>query len=292
MSSHILDTNLSSRQLILDVRDATVTNGTMLSQATFTLSNPITVPEWAQVLVSVETAVIPVSFFVVNSTNNWFDIGGDEFTIAEGNPNAYELVDAINTALAASEDHWYHSVVFSYNSINNKVTIKNLGGLGHFKGPLLSLLGFDPSVVYYAPSPSEDLTSPFVVNLSGTNYVFVESNLTNASNLDSATGCSQSNVLSAVPIDQPYGSVVTYTGGRHKSLIATHQISEVRISILDENRNPIDFFNQPWFLVVTIDFVTQKDMSDFFRSTLKDFFSANAKDIFPDQSQQDKAVTK
>lgn len=278
--SHILDTNLSSRQLILDSRDATKINGSMMSQATFALAVPITVPEWAQCLVSVQTCVMPVSFYVVN-TNNSFKIGASTYTIDHGNPNAKQLVATLNTTVNGT------GVTFSYNSVQNKIVISGVGSAG-ISGPLLGLIGFDPDTTYTGAT----ISSPYVVNLSGINYVFIQSNLTNASNIDSNTGCSQSNVLAAIPIDQPYGSVVTYTGGQHKSLISTHQISEIKIEILDENRSLIDFANQAWFMVLVIDFVTQRDMSTFWRSSLTDFFNNQAKDVFPELEHDQKEETK
>jgi hypothetical protein len=220
-------------------------------------------------LVSLTSGVFPISFYVVNENNNTFTIGTTLYTIEQGNPNANQFVALLNSAVSGS------GVSFSYNQVKNKVTITGVGSSGIY-GSALELIGFDDKTVYTGSS----ITSPYVVNLSGINYIFVESSsLSSTSNIDSYYGGGQSNVLSSVPLNAPFGSVAFYQGDNHKMLVSNKQLSYVSITILDEDRNTVNFNNQPWFIVIQIDFIVEKDMSPFYRSTITDYYNGTANDI-------------
>jgi hypothetical protein len=115
-SFHIIEDNIlfsmSSDSAVVKL------NGAKNSRLVFNIPNMIHMtPNITDIWFSVNSAVIPASFYNINSSDNRIRIGSNTYTIAVGNYNINDLITAINTIINTAI-----LVLFSYNQITNKIT--------------------------------------------------------------------------------------------------------------------------------------------------------------------------
>lgn len=188
----------------------------------FTLPRPIFAPEGYQLTMSVMSFTIPVSWYILNSTNDTININGVAYTLPWGNYRVTDLVAAMNRLLPLST---------MYNSLNHKITLTSAFYVVVY-GSLCSLLGIDEY------SGGTSVVTRHTIDLTGVNSIFVSSNFT-GSNIDSA-GPGQS-VICRVPQTEPPLGVVQYTDFQSAAgiIMSDDVLSSIEITLEDENREPL-----------------------------------------------------
>lgn len=245
---HIIEDNLL---FSMSSTSATVKlNGEKNSRMIFNIPNMIHMtPNITDIWFSVNTAVIPSSFYNINSTNNKIKIGSTIFAITEGNYNINDLIIAINaqtnTALLVS---------LAYNSITNKTTITNNGGTSQVitlsQSPLLWILGFEKQYTITLTT-STSSTGPYVVNLLNIPRLFIRSSAIDAGNYSDETA--SNDVLAVIPNTACINGVIHYTNYNGvKHLVELQNLSNFDIFITDDDKNEIDFNGSPVFFTVNI----------------------------------------
>ncbi len=247
-SFHIIEDNI----LFSMSSDSAVVkyNGSKNSRLQFNIPNMIHMtPNITDIWFSVNSAVIPGSFYNINSINNRIRIGSTTYTIAAGNYNITELITAINiqTNIAVL-------VTLSYNSITNKTTISNTGGTTQVitlsLSPILWVLGFARTSTITLPSLTSS-TSPNCVNLLTVPRIFIRSSAIDAGNYSDET--ESQDVLAVVPNTACINGVIHYTNFNGiKHLVETQNLSNFDILITDDERNEIDFNGVPVFFTISI----------------------------------------
>ena len=143
---------------------------------------------------------------------------------------------------------------FTYNSINNKLTIKRL--INEFQLMQISscsiLIGFLLSSSNFSSSLS--LTSTNCIDLFPINIVYVSSNLLTY-NINKSTSNNQS-VLCAIPIfTQPYSVIQYHNYNNFKSNLFINSLSSITIKLLDEYGNAIDLNGCHFNLTLQLDII-------------------------------------
>ena len=153
MGFHELNTNLSSRQIYLDSKDANYYIDNNFSNPVWIFSEHITCPDYASMLVSVVDVQIPVSFYNIDSNNNTLfassNITPQAFTIPQGNYNVYSLMDYLNNNMKLGDPPTNFTV--TYDSTTNGFTFtspfnQHWAIYGSEYSSALSVLGFSDKI--------------------------------------------------------------------------------------------------------------------------------------------------
>ena len=247
-SFHIIEDNIlfsmSSDSAVVNL------NGSKNSRMIFNIPNMIHMtPNITDIWFSVNSAVIPSSFYNINSSNNKIKIGSTIFSITEGNYNINDLITAINT-----QTNTALLVSLSYNSITNKTTITNNGGTSQVitlsSSTLLWVLGFERQYTITLTTLTSS-TSPNCVNLLNIPRLFIRSSAIDAGNYSDET--ESQDVLAVIPNTACINGVIHYTNYNGiKHLVELQNLSNFDIFITDDERNEIDFNGVPVFFTINI----------------------------------------
>ena len=214
----------------------------------------------AYVEVGVVSAEIPVSFYTINEYNNTirFLINAITYniTLLRGNYNATtliaEIVSKMKTALGGSSD-----ITLALNRINGKLEWTNTGALDDFSlaksgTTLWYVLGLDDAVATYTANAGEKIIPPFPLNLLGTNNVSIRTDNLATMNYNSKEA-GNSNVLANISVDaSPFGILLYKNTSITYNILRVLDVNRFRISLLDDNNNPIDFNNGNWSITLAI----------------------------------------
>jgi hypothetical protein len=253
--------NIESIQIHLNSKFATSYNNNLTSDANFFLPL-IELPSQHTIYISVVHAIIPYSFYSVNSTNNTIyyqqyslaDGVNSSFitmiTLEAGNYNAYQFANYLSSALPTT--------TVTYNVITNKFTFTN--AIYDFvflvttaqMTTAYELLGL--SIGKNNLSISNTYTSYNPINLSSKGCICIASNLTTG-NLNNSNK-SDINILCSVPITtQPNGSIIYTNDSNLRSNLFTNTIGMINIKLVDQLGRPIDLNDLHFSLTLQLDVV-------------------------------------
>jgi len=217
----------------------------------------IELPSQHTILLSVISAVIPYTWYNVDSTNNALYYSTTSNTspvgilIPHGNYNAIQLASFLTSVLP--------NTTVTYSIITNKYFFQNSGENFKFYPSLstcFSLIGFGSNILYstsYGGSPSH-LTSQNCINLLSKQCVCIQSNLPTG-NINHSNA-SEGNLLVSIPINgNPYSIITYYNYGNFKTNLFSNNINFINIKITDSNNNLIDLNSCHWSLTLQIDVV-------------------------------------
>jgi hypothetical protein len=196
-------------------------------------------------ILGLEQASIPVSIYMINSTNNTMVINATTYTIPVGNYTITSLIAYLNTVAG--------TIQFVYNSVPNniKVTITPTASVV-ISGSASSLLGF------VAGTYSNPHTFTNVVNLTSTTGIIIQIENVTTTNRDNSgrTGATLARIpITCAPLKilQYFNSTPFYTQ------IANRELTFLRVKLLKDDYSPLTLVgNPPWFLVVRVDY-SEKD---------------------------------
>lgn len=245
MSHPTSSSHLPSIQLHLNSLYASLlADSTKRSHAWFVLNEGISIPRTHQFYISLCEVAIPVSWYVINYTNNVINYTYDDIQhtiiIEPGNYTALSLAEYIN----ASHDHFnltYNLKTYKFNvePLNNKLLQFADGA---------KILSIQPQNV----GTDQPFTSD-VVDLGGTRSVFVKTNL--------GTQCmdsfhkGRSNILAKIPVLVENGQILQYNASSFKTSIADSHINVLEIFLLDEQHNELNLNGLDWSLTLQFDVI-------------------------------------
>ena len=233
------------------------------SDCTFNLPN-IEVPIGHHIMLSIQSATIPYSFYNIDSNNNKIylefqyldeDIGeevwSDNITIYEithGNYNAYQLASYLTNILPLK---------VTYDSIKNKFKYTSIGEDNvfdfrfHLETTASSSLGMCEDLQYNT-SFSRVLISPYVINLASKQCIYITSNYHTGS-IDNVISKNYS-ILCCVPIvGQPYSLISYKNTGNFRTNLFSNLMSYITIRLVDEKNNLIQLNGQHFNITLQID---------------------------------------
>lgn len=241
---------MESIQIYLNSINADKYNNGLTSDCEFILPN-LEIPDGHHIYISVNNASIPYSFYNVNSSNNYIilfnlvSLVSLNFMIPFGNYNINQLIIILNQNLIGYS--------FTYNTINNKITIKSTND---FKilgtSTCLSFLGFVNNTTYISTSSS--LTSLNCVDLYPISVIYINSNLLTY-NINKNSINNQS-ILCCVPVyNQPYSIIQYHNYNGFRSNLFVNNISNINIRLMDEQGHIIDLNGCHFNLTIQLDIV-------------------------------------
>lgn len=205
--------------------------------------------------ITLQSAQIPYSFYVINYTNNIFryQLGtGTIFTstIPPGNYNGNSLITALNTALTSNGI----TLTISLSSINGKLTFLHASQNFTFFNvtySILSTLGFLSGTNY--TSVSNTLTAPYPLNLLGIKVLQIRSSILNTTNYSSLHS-GITTLIQTIPVSAvPFGMIDYKDNGNNRITFTNGTLDELDIEILDgETGEFINFNNEDWTMTFTI----------------------------------------
>ena len=325
----------ASRVLYINSKDATTIFQDNQSDFTFTLEEPIVVPEHHNMLMSVYSAEIPYSFYNfrlgVNcrldyaitpfgtpadyDANGFLDLApanARSMPLPEGNYNAVELANYLTTHVYSAGPVYPLEVKYDPISLKFKFRCLIAGlrvtlGLIHGASQSEDMneeLGFDefntigdpfverdpagllpywygytnPPAVPPGVGVDTGLDGPFytdpeyylfgddVVDMTNSiRSLFLRTNLSPTSVLDSHIGGGFSNILTRVPINTEPGGIITIRpidGDVHKLLLKVKAITDISITLTNQENQVINLNGLTFDISLKLEFIEDKELQD------------------------------
>jgi hypothetical protein len=249
------------RQIYLNSKFATLTQDSdKNSHCWFALQEPILIPRgYNNVLLSIEDAQIPISFYSISANNNTvmirIDGVGTTVTIPVGNYDAASLGQLLQSSINNINSEFFVTITYNTNQ-NTYSFVPTITG-SHtvtLAFPNLSYIvwGFSNSSTLY--SLNTTLISTTSVDLAGSRFFFVQSPTFGTYNVNSKTGTTN-QILCKIPITGHFFEIEQYrniTNFQNKISFRAMNISVIEMSILDEYLQPINFNGAHWSLTLSL----------------------------------------
>jgi hypothetical protein len=196
-------------------------------------------------------AQIPVSFYIIDDTNNILNYNesgsGKVITVPIGNYNGNQMVKLLNTGFTDNGS----GIIASLNSNTGILSFLITNGLSYsFRSAstIKTILGFNSSI-----TSTTLITMPYQLNLLGKKKIFINSNhLRN--NAVSSKSLSNVQTIATIPIDQPPYGMVNYTSvsDLEKIILFNRSLDVLDIQIVDEENDYINFQNIHWSITLCL----------------------------------------
>jgi hypothetical protein len=248
-------------------------NGSMNSNVVFDFRGILQDdPDVMRVNISVLNAMIPCSFYNINSLNNKFNYGYYEsstypsvydsiynsITVPEGNYNSITLIDVLNNGFIANSDEFLN---FSYDRITGKTKLSNdnqqvVKLMILVQSTMLKILGFDNDNYSTLLGGTQTIISPYPMNLLGVKRISIHSTHINTISY-SSQNLSTSTVLCTINNNQPINGIISYDNYSdvNKFILRVKEINCVDIQLKDEYQNFLDFHNIPWTITLSLEII-------------------------------------
>jgi hypothetical protein len=245
--------NNETLQIHLNSKNANVYYNIFNSDCLFFLPN-MEAPIDHHLYLSVQHAVIPFSFYNIDTNNNLLYINVINFgilniTIPIGNYNINQLVLFLNAQFNLN----LCKMLVKYDIIANKLTFTNTlyeFYIDYLLSTCLSVIGFSNSVNSY--SNNKILVGLNCVNLCTKQCIcistqYITGNFNNNQKHNSSVICS-------IPVVVSPNSLINYQNyNNNKFNLYTNFINKIRLKITDQNGNDIDLNGQYFSITLQID---------------------------------------
>lgn len=197
--------------------------------------------EVAHFVLGLEQASIPISIYMINSSNNAMVVNGITYTIPIGNYTTTSMQTYLNTINAG--------IQFVYLPTSNqfKVTISPTASVV-ISGTASTILGF------VAGTYANPHTFTGVVNLTSTTGIIIQIENVTTPNRDNSgrTGAT----LARIPITcSPLRILQYFNAFPFYSQIANRELTYLRVKLLNDDYTPLVLVgNPPWFMVIRVDY--------------------------------------
>lgn len=224
--------------------------GNSRSNCIFELPN-LTIPNQHHIHVSVINAIIPFSFYNINSDVNTLTYtidGTSTYTInvPQGNYNSNQLAMFLKQQMA--------NFNVAYDAITNKYTFTYSGSLDFSldnSSSILQVMGFTQGVHH---SSSYTLTSNKCANVQRIQCIHVQSNFLTG-NINSSDIYKQ-NTLCTIPVNTPPNSnIVYYNDNKFSTNLYSNILNDIEIKLVDQDNGLLDLNGLDWSLTLQLDIV-------------------------------------
>lgn len=207
----------------------------------------IEIPDGFHIYLSVQHALIPFSFYNINSSNNIlnYTINSSSYSlvIPNGNYNVNQLISQILSLMIAGFS-------ISYSSITNLMTFSHTSYDFTFNSTstCFGILGFATTI----SSTSKSLVSVYAVNVSPIKSINVVSNLITY-NINKAMK-NNNSILCSISVNKPPYSNIEYSNpNNYRSNLFINQISVLKIKLVDDNGNLINLNGCNFSMTIQLD---------------------------------------
>jgi hypothetical protein len=234
----------------LNSKYATQRNGTYLSNVYFPfkgiLSDDKTIQKKTITLIN---AQIPVSFYIINDTNNILSVVYISTTyninLQNGNYSASTLITELTSKLSALSGL---IPTITINKVNGRLTFQFNSSIQFLStSTIKTVLGFTDNI------SGLNFTMPYPIDLLGTRNIYIKSQSLNISSFESLT-TTKSNIIASISIDEAFYNMVSYmnTSQNLKHELRLNLLDGIDIQLTDENNNFINFNNINWTITLCL----------------------------------------
>ena len=243
---------IDNRIISLNSQDGDKQNGTYLSNINFNFSGLLKDDtNLVRTYVTVLNAQIPVSFYIIDETDNVLNYTEasvpKSITIPIGNYNGNQMVTTLNTGFTNNGSN----VVASLNSQNGLLNFIITDAFSYTflsTSTIKSILGFDSDI-----TSTTLITMPYQLNLLGKKKLFINSNhLRNNAFSSKSFSCVQT--IATIPVDKPPYEMINYTSvsDLEKNILFNKSIDTIDIQVVDEDNKFINFRNIDWSITLCL----------------------------------------
>lgn len=203
----------------------------------------------AHMILGLEQVSIPISIYMINSTNNTMVINATTYSIPIGNYTITTLITYLNTVET--------TIQFLYIPASNQVKVTITPSVTVvISGSASSLLGF------VAGSYSNPNTFTNVVNLTSTTGIIIQIENVTTTNRDNSgkTG----STLARLPITCGVNKIMQYFNSTpFYTQIGNRELSFLRVRLLNDDYTALNLVgNPPWFMVIRVDYSDKGDVNE------------------------------
>lgn len=278
-----MNTFIDSRQITISSSSANfLYNDTFKSSVGFTFFGMLQdEPDIVQAQISLHSAQIPISYYVVNIYNHtlkykYHDDPVTTVTFDVGNYNANTFI----TEMKAKIPHLniiFNRINGKYSFSFNQPTIFYSSGSTCFK-----LLGLDKQDYSGA-----SIFAPFPCQFQGITRIRIASNTFSTYAMDSLAG-TFSNTLATIAVNSgSYGILLYENTTGYKPTLRNTIINDFDLMLLDDDENLINFNNVDWNITLQLDITRlRRDNSKLF-PRFSNKITALEEDVQPEQKQEE-----
>lgn len=244
----------NSIQLYLNSSNADIyLNGSHKSSVTFFFSELLkNDTKIIETNISIVNAQIPISFYIINETNNIININGTVYNFPVGN---YNFNSFVNKWINIFSSQW----TITLNTTTNKITFSNPSPFTFLTCSIYSILGFTSgnyTGIYNGSVYSLEASYP--CNFSGIMRLNIKSSTFNFHNIDTFEK-GQSSIIASIPVNSSYNGIIQYINFTNfKCNIKNTSINTIQLDIMDDLNNYINFNNQSWNLTLCFNIIIDK----------------------------------
>lgn len=239
---------IESKQVNLSSNSATLINGSKKSNMVFNLNNILKREKnLLYNMVSVVHAQIPISYYIVNNSNNLLSLSIGDYTLINGNYNASTFKNMVLSLLPAG-------FTLTLNSSTGIYTMTNtLDFTINATSTCFKLMGFIANTSY--SSVNKAIIFPYPCCFLGISRIKLKSSIIQTQNLDTYSK-GKSNLLSSIPVNSAQYGLISYINYTNfKSIFPNQNLDYIDIQITDENDNEIDFNGVDNFITLQFDII-------------------------------------
>ena len=210
----------------------------------------IEIPLQHTIYISVQHAIIPYSFYNINTSNNYLNyyFNGNSYPIyiPVGNYSAFQLLSFLKSNINFMD--------VSYDVITNKFTFTNSTYDFAFlsSSTCFELIGF--LVGSEVNSFNRIITSVNSINLQSKHCICIQSNFQTGS--INTTNRHEGNVICSIPIaDQPFSMISYQNHNNLKYNMFNNTISSIHLKLTDQNNNLVNLNGCHWSISIQLEIV-------------------------------------
>ena len=264
-------TYTETRVIALNSESANIfKNGDYLSNVLFGFSGLlIDSPDIIERQLSLTNAQIPVSFYIVNYTNQVFVIKNNgtgisyTITIPIGNYNSTTFITAVSAAILSTATI---TMTITIDTTTGKLTFSSATNFSFISTSALStanqLFGFSNSInLVSVLNGTYKATAPFPLNLLGIKQLQVKSSIISATNFSSNSN-GQDSLLATIPVNVGAWGMINFDSSTGNNVSFTNRtLDDIDIQIVDaETNKPINFNNCNWTMTLLLHLVRSVDL--------------------------------
>ena len=228
---------MESRLIVLNSENSTKLNGEYNSNLVFNIPNIVDENKDISYLeCSLEDATIPVSWYLINDSNNTLHYNynsiNDSITLTNGNYNGSSIITEIQNKFVFDKSINMEVVL---SQVTGKLTfrianaISNIVFYYNLSTNLMRILGFNETISGVA------FTTPRPMNLLGIQKIQICSNSLGTIGSFSSSPNLSSGVIQSVPVDTPSFHQITYINkGTHYGRMKQRYLDNIDIQLFDE----------------------------------------------------------
>ena len=248
----------------INSNDATIfRNSSFLSDLTFSFPNILSRDDDVEFLEGgLESAVFPVSFYIINYSNNVFSYTifhlavytNYSITIPVGNYDYKTLFTAMTTLFNANGHHFTLTLnetsgimTMEYKPTSGRVFYR----INHSLSTCFRVLGFDYNTDYFPTA--NILVAPFALNLLGIKKLKIYCPQFSSSNLDTSNYATTTLISTVINDQPPWGQINYYNNtGEAGSKLRVFEMNNIDIRVTDEYGSLVNFNNCDWSMTFVL----------------------------------------